>query len=75
MNRIPNRVKNGSGLSSIREPTWFHNLNETFAENNVKLNLVSSGKDTSYLNNDIVTGVKSLTKRRGKTLMNSTLSH
>ena len=39
-------------MSPIREPNWFHILNEIFAENNVEFNLVSSAKDTSYLNSD-----------------------
>ena len=39
-------------MSPIREPSWFHILNEIFAENNVEFNLVSSAKDTSYLNSD-----------------------
>ena len=51
-NKISDRAKNGSGLSPIREPNWFHILNEIFAENNVELNLVSSAKDTPYLNSD-----------------------
>ena len=51
-NKISDRAKNGSDLSPIREPNWFHILNEIFAENNVEFNLVSSAKDTSYLNSD-----------------------
>ena len=51
-NKISDRAKNGSGLSPVREANWFYILNEKFAENNVELNLVSSAKDTSYLNSD-----------------------
>ena len=51
-NKISDRAKNRSDLSPIREPNWFHILNEIFAENNVEFNLVSSAKDTSYLNSD-----------------------
>ena len=50
--KISDRAEDGSGLSAIREPNWFHILNEIFAENNVELNLVSSAKDMSYLNCD-----------------------
>ena len=39
-------------MSPIREPNWFHILNEIFAENNVELNLVSSAKETPHLNSD-----------------------
>ena len=51
-NKISDRAKNESGLPPIREPNWVHILDEIFAEYNVELNLVSSAKDTSYLNND-----------------------
>ena len=51
-NKISDRAKNGNGLSPVREASWFYILNEKFAENNVELNLVSSAKDTSYLNSD-----------------------
>ena len=71
-NKISDKAKNESSLSPIREPKWFHIANEIFAENNVELSLVSSAKDKSYLNSD---QMKSLTKRRRKTLMNSTLSN
>ena len=50
--KISDRAKNRSDLSPIREPNWFHILNEIYAENKVDLNLVSSAKDTSYLNSD-----------------------
>ena len=39
-------------LSPITEPNRIHILDEIFAEINVELNLVSSAKDTSYLNSD-----------------------
>ena len=39
-------------MSPITEPNGFHILDEIFAEINVELNLVSSAKDTSYLNSD-----------------------
>ena len=51
-NKISDRAKNESGLPPIREPNWVHILDEIFAEYNVELNLVSSAKDTSYLNSD-----------------------
>ena len=44
-NKISDRAKNRSDLSPIREPNWFHILNEIYAENKVDLNLVSSAKD------------------------------
>ena len=43
--KISDRAKNRSDLSPIREPNWFHILNEIYAENKVDLNLVSSAKD------------------------------
>ena len=43
--KISDRAKNRSDLSPIREPNWFHILNEIYAESKVDLNLVSSAKD------------------------------
>ena len=71
-NKISDRAKNGRALSPIREPNWFHILNEIFAESNVELNLVSLLKIRLTL---IVTQMKSLTKRKRKKLINSSLSN
>ena len=51
-NKISDRSKNGRRLTPIRETNQFHILKEILAENNAELSLVSSAKDTSYLNSD-----------------------
>ena len=46
--KITDRAKSGSGLSPKNEPKWYYILNEIFSETNAELDLVTSGKDTSF---------------------------
>ena len=48
--RITYCVKNGSGVSSDKEPRWFKHLNSFFCEANETISLSSSAADTSFVN-------------------------